>query len=142
MTLRSDKMQQFPINYLALLVAALARFLFGWLWYSPLLFGKTWMSLTNCNPDEMKRRMPVVAPVDLISNFIMAFVLVHAVHYAGATKAGLGAAVAFFNWLGFIATVLLMLNLYEKRPAKLWWINNGFQLISLLIMGAMVAVWA
>jgi len=134
-------MQHFPINYLALVVGAVARFLFGWLWYSPLLFGKAWVSLTNCNSDEMKRRMPVLAPADLISNFVMAFVLVHAVHYAGATNAGRGAAVGFFNWLGFIATITLMSTLYEKRPAKLFWINAGFQLVSLLIMGAIVAVW-
>lgn len=135
-------MQHFPINYLALVVAAVARFLFGWLWYSPLLFGRSWMALTNCDPEEMKRRMPVLAAADLISNFVMAFVLVHAVHYAGANGAGQGAAVGFFNWLGFIATVMLMMILYEKRPAKLFWINSGFQLISLLIMGVIVAVWA
>jgi uncharacterized protein DUF1761 len=134
-------MQHFHINYLALLFAAIARFLFGWLWYSPFLFGKSWMALTNCNPDDMKRRMPVLAPADLICNFVMAFVLVHAVHYAGALSAGQGAAVGFFNWLGFIATVMLMMTLYEKRSAKLFWINSGFQLISLLIMGAIVAVW-
>jgi len=134
-------MQHFPINYAALAVAAVARFLFGWLWYSPFLFGNAWMSLTNCNPDEMKRRMPVLAPADLVCNFLMAFVLVHAVHYAGAAGAGQGAAVGFFNWLGFISTVMLMMTLYEKRSAKLFWINSGFQLISLLIMGAIVAVW-
>lgn len=134
-------MQHFPINYWALVGAAIARFLFGWIWYSPLLFGRAWMSLTSCTVDEMKRRMPMLAVADLISNFVMAFVLVHAVHYAGAMKAGQGAAVGFFNCLGFIATVMLMLSLYEKRPVKLLWINSGFQLISLLIMGAIVAVW-
>lgn len=134
-------MQHFPINYLALAVAAIARFLFGWMWYSPLLFGKTWITLTNCNAQEMKRRMPMLAVADLIANFVMAFVLVHAVHYAGAVNAAQGAMVGFFNWLGFIASVMLMLTLYEKRPVKLWWINGGFQLISLLIMGAIVAAW-
>ena len=134
-------MQHFPINYLALLVAAVARLLFGWLWYSPLLFGKAWMSLTNCNPDEMKRRMPILAPADLICNFIMAFVLVHAVHYAGAANAGQGAAVGFFNWLGFIGVTMLGLVFYENRPFKLFLINNGFLLLSLLIMGAVLAVW-
>lgn len=83
----------------------------------------------------------MLAAADLICNFVMAFVLVHAVHYAGARSAGQGATVGFFNWLGFVATVMLMLTLYEKRPAKLSWINSGFQLFSLLIMGAIVAVW-
>lgn len=134
-------MQHFAINYLALLVATVARFLFGWLWYSPLLFGKAWMSLTNCTLEDMKRNMPKAIPADLIASFIMSFVLVHAVHYAGATSAGQGAAVGFFNWLGFIATVMLATTLYEKRPIKLFLINSGFNLISLLFMGAIVAVW-
>jgi hypothetical protein len=116
-------MQHFPINWLALLVAAAARFLFGWLWYSPFLFGKSRMALTNCTPEEM---MPVLAPTDLICS----------------RRGGPGrAAVGFFNWLGFVATVMLTVTLYEKRPAKLFWIDSGFQLISLLIMGAIVAVW-
>ena len=134
-------MQHFPINYVALLVATLAKFFFGWLWYSPLLFGKTWMALTNCNPDEMKVRLPKIIPADLITTFIMAFVLVHAVHYAGATGAAQGAAVGFFNWLGFIGAVSFAATLYEKRPFKLFLVNNGFQLISLSFMGAIVAVW-
>lgn len=134
-------MQHFAINYLALLVATVARFLFGWLWYSPLLFGKSWMSLTNCTLEDMKRNMPKAIPADLIASFIMSFVLVHAVHYAGATSAGQGAAVGFFNWLGFIATVMLATTLYEKRPIELFFINTGFNLISLLFMGAIVAVW-
>ena len=134
-------MQHFPINYLALLVATLAKFFFGWLWYSPLLFGKSWMALTNCDPEQMKSRLPRIVPADLISTFILAFVLVHAVHYAGARGAAQGAAVGFFNWLGFIGAVSFVTTLYEKRPFKLFLINNGFQLISLLFMGAIVAVW-
>jgi len=134
-------MEHFAINYLALLVATVARFLFGWLWYSPLLFGKSWMSLTNCTPQDMKRNMPKAIPADLIVSFIMSFVLVHAVHYAGATSAAQGAAVGFFNWLGFIASVMLATTLYEKRPMKLFFINSGFNFISLLFMGAIVAVW-
>jgi hypothetical protein len=134
-------MQHFVINYLALAAATIARFLFGWLWYSPLGFGKSWMALTNCTPEDMKKNLPRAIPADLITSFILAFVLVHAVHYAGATSAAQGAAVGFFNWLGFIATVTFTATLYEKRPFKLFLINNGFQLITLLFMGAIVAVW-
>ncbi|MBV8475081.1 MAG: DUF1761 domain-containing protein [Acidobacteria bacterium] len=134
-------MQHFSINYVALLVAAITRFILGGIWYSPVLFGKPWQGLTRCSPEEMKARLPKIIPADLISSYIIAFVLVHAVHYAGATTAGLGAAVGFFNWLGFVAMTTLMATLYEKRPFKLFLITNGFQLLSLLLMGAIVAVW-
>jgi hypothetical protein len=134
-------MQPFPINFWALLAVAIARMLVGAVWYSPVLFSKPWMKLVHCAPEEMKARMPKALAADLIGSFVMAFVLLHAVHYAGATSLGQGAAVGFFNWLGFIATTTLAVTLYEKRPWQLFFINNGFQLISLLLMGAILAVW-
>jgi hypothetical protein len=134
-------MRHIPINFLALAVATLAKMVLGALWYSPVLFGNSWMKLVNCTPEQMKAVMPKALITDVIGTFIQAFVLVHAVHYAGADSIGLGAAVGFLNWLGFIAVTTLAITIYEKKPFKLFFINNGFQLLSLLIMGAIVAVW-
>lgn len=134
-------MQSFPINYLALLVATLVRMVVGALWYSPPLFVKPWLAMVGQTPEEMKAGMGKNIVTDLIGSFIMAFVLDHAVHYASATTIGQGIAVGFFNWLGFIAVVTLSAVNYEKRPFMLWVINNGYQLLTLLIMGAIVAVW-
>jgi len=134
-------MQPFPINFLALGVATLAKMVLGAVWYSPVLFSKPWMRLVDCSPEQMKARMPGALLSDVIGTFIQAFVLVHAVHYAGANSIGLGAAVGFLNWLGFIAVTTFAVTLYEKKPFQLFLINNGFQLLSLLIMGAILAVW-
>jgi hypothetical protein len=68
-------------------------------------------------------------------------VLVHAVHYAGATGAAQGAAVGFFNWVGLVMVATLFSVTFEGRPFKLFAINNGFHALSLVIMGAIVAVW-
>ena len=38
------------VNSLAVLVAAVAVFVLGWLWYSPLLFYKPWMRLRGMDP--------------------------------------------------------------------------------------------
>ncbi|HEX2712884.1 MAG TPA: DUF1761 family protein, partial [Candidatus Acidoferrales bacterium] len=38
------------MNYLAVVVAAVAVFVLGWLWYSPLLFYKSWMRLRGLDP--------------------------------------------------------------------------------------------
>src|SRR2546430_12977214 len=38
------------VNYVAVLVAAVAVFVLGWLWYSPLLFFKPWMRLRGLDP--------------------------------------------------------------------------------------------
>lgn len=133
-------MQPFPINWLALIVATIVKFLLGWVWFG-VIFGKQWQALTGVSEASMKAGMAKAIVTDLITTFIMAFVLVHAVHYAGANTWALGALVGFFNWLGFVGAPSLAGTVYEKRPIKLWVINNAYQLIALLIMGAIVAVW-
>jgi hypothetical protein len=134
-------MQEFPINWWAVLVAAIVKMAIGALWYSPFGFGPRWMALTNCTEADMKARLPQLLVFDFIASIIMAFVLLHAVHYAGARTPATGAVVGFFNWLGFIATVTFGLTIYEKRPWALFGIANGFQLVSLLVMGTILAVW-
>jgi hypothetical protein len=89
----------------------------------------------------MNARMPMLLVVDFLGALVMAFVLVHAVHYAGAVGITQGAVVGFFIWLGFVATVTLGITLYEKKPFALFVITNGWQLISLMVMGAILAVW-
>jgi hypothetical protein len=134
-------MQQFPINWWALLAAIIARMVLGGIWYSPVLFLNRWMALTGRTHAEMNSRMPMLLAIDLISSAVMAFILVHAVHYAGATGWAQGAAVGFFNWLGFVGTVTLGITLYERKPFALFVITNGWQLLSLLVMGVILAVW-
>ncbi len=41
----------------------------------------------------------------------------------------------------FVATVTLGSVLYEKRSFSLYALNNGYQLVSLVVMGAVLAVW-
>ena len=134
-------MQSFPINYWAVLVATLAKFFLGWAWYSSFLFGKQWQALTGVTEAQMKAGMLKAIVADLVSTFVMAWVLLHAVHYAGAASLGLGVAVGFFTWLGFVGAASLGIMFYEQRPPKLVLIYNGYMLIAFLIMGGILAVW-
>jgi hypothetical protein len=134
-------MQSFPINWWAILLAVIVKQALGALWYSPVLFGKPWCELTGVSEAEMKAGLVKALIPDVIGSFLMAFVLVHAVHYAGANGGGQGAAVGFFNWLGFVAVATFGSVTFERRPLKLWLINNAYLLIALLIMGAIFAAW-
>jgi hypothetical protein len=135
-------MQTFPINYWALIVATLVKFGIGFVWFT-FLFGKQWAAMMKMDPAQMGNKAIMVRGMitDLVGGFIMAYVLVHAVHYAGAATATQGTIVGFFNWLGFIGVTTLSSNTWENRPFALWLIGNGYQLLSLLIMGAIVAMW-
>jgi uncharacterized protein DUF1761 len=134
-------MQEISINWLALVLAVLAKMALGAVWFSPPLFLKPWLAAAGVSEAEMKERMPKALAVDLVGAVIMAFVLVHAVKYAGAQGVAQGAAVGFLNWLGFIAVATLSGTIHEHRPFQLWLIGNGYQLVSLIVMGAILAAW-
>jgi|ERR1051326_1846102 hypothetical protein len=134
-------MREIAINWLALVVAVLVRMALGAAWFSPPLFLKPWLAASGMSEAQMKAGMPKALTFDLVGTIVMAFVLVHAVKYAGAQGIAQGAVVGFLNWLGFVAVTTLSATLHEHRPFKLWLINNGYQLVALLIMGAILAVW-
>jgi Protein of unknown function (DUF1761) len=135
-------MREITINWLAFAIAVIARMVLGAVWYSPPLFVKPWLAASGLSEAQMKAGLPKALAADLVGTLIMAFVLVHAIRYAGAQSLGEGAAVGFLNWLGFIAVTTLSQTMHEHRPLKLWLIGNGYQLVALLIMGAILAAWS
>lgn len=134
-------MREIPIHLAPLVAAALTRMVIGALWYSPLLFLSAWHRVSGVSEAEMNAGIARAVAVDLIGSFIMAFVLLHAVKYAGASTAAQGVAVGFFNWLGFVAVVAIGTVTYLRKPLQLFLIQNGYLLLSLLAMGAILAVW-
>jgi uncharacterized protein DUF1761 len=134
-------MREIPIHFLPILAAAVVRMAIGALWYSPVVFLPTWYRVSGVSEAEMKSEMARAVAIDFIGSLIMAFVLLHAVKYAGAESAAQGMAVGFFNWLGFIAVVTIGTVTYLRKPFQLFLVQNGYLLLSLLAMGAILAVW-
>jgi Protein of unknown function (DUF1761) len=134
-------MRAIPIHFFAILGAAVAKMVLGALWYSPVLFVKPWRQMTGITEEQLKEGMGKALAVDFVGSLVMAFVLVHAIRYAEATTVLQGLAVGFFSWLGFVAVATITTVTYERKPFKLFLLNNGYLLISLLVMGAILAVW-
>jgi hypothetical protein len=133
-----------PVNYLAIVIAAAANFVLGFMWYGP-LFGRPWramMGISNSNmnkPDGMWKMFSI----QLIGALLMAYVLWHslvfAATYTNTTGMAAGLMVGFWSWLGFVAPVSVGSVLWENKPWKLWFINTGYYLAALLIMGVILA---
>ena len=129
------------VNYLAVVVAAIASYIIATVWYA-VLFGKAWQKLTGAT--DMKPS-PLNIILSFVGSLIMSYVLYHSIafgnYYVQMSGAGGGLMGGFFSWIGFIAPVTLMTKLYEKKPWGLWLLDNGFWLISLLVMGAILSAW-
>ena len=121
------------VNIFGVLVAAVAAFLLGFLWYGP-LFGKTWMKLAGIKVKPKKNEMIYRSLGGLGTYLMMAFVLAMFLDYIKLVSFGHGLGVGFLVWLGFIGTISLGSFLWEKKPFKLWVLNNAYNLLSVLIM--------
>lgn len=132
------------MNYLAILVAAIATMVLGFLWYGP-LFGKPWMKLAGLTTEkisEMKKKgMTKTYMVSMLASLIMAYVLSFFVSSVGADTAVAGTVVGLWVWVGFVATTMINDVLFLNKSVNLYSINTGYQLVSLLIMGAILGVW-
>ena len=134
-------MEPIPINWLAVLVAAIIRMAVGFVWYSPPVLLKPWQQITGVTPETMKAGMGKALGIDIAASLIMAFALANIIGASGITDWFNGAVAGFWVWLGFMATLMVSLWGYENRPLKLIAINLGNNLIALLLMGALLAVW-
>ena len=139
---REVVMQPVPMHVGPFVVAVLVKIVVGALWYSPLLFLKEWQRLSGVSDEAIKGGMAKGMATWIVGALLMSFVLAHAVFYAGAHSVGTGAAVGFFNWLGFILVAQLDDWAAARRPFKLLAINAGSNLVALLIMGAILGGWS
>ena len=132
---------EIPINYWAVIVAAIIRMAVGTAWYSPVLFVKPWQAMTGVTPESMRAGLGKAVAVDAILSLLMAFAVANIVGASGIADWLNGAIAGFWLWLGFIFTTFLALWTYENRPLKLVAINTGHNLVALVLMGALLAVW-
>jgi hypothetical protein len=133
------------IRYPAVIVATLAHFLLGGLWYSPLLFEKKFIQLINWSPEQLQQVQTQSHVKELVIAFVMSFILVyilaHFVQYTKATSAIGGIQTAFWLWLGFIVTTHVPMVLFERRSFGLFLINVAYQFVGCAIAGAILAIW-
>lgn len=120
----------------------------GFLWYGP-FFGKSWVTLSGLSPEKMNeakaKGMGKTFTIAFIGSLVMSYVLLHSLVFASTylkvSGISAGLMAGFWNWLGFIAPVSLGVVLWEGKPWKLWLMNSGYYLISLMVMGVIFATW-
>jgi len=132
------------INYSAVGAAAVGYWLLGAVWYG-LLFARPFIALMGWTPEQVAaiqaKGESTALGLAFITSLVLAYVLAHFVRFLGAETARAGAATGFWLWLGFVATSNLETVLFESRPLGLYLISNGYHLVGMLGMGALLAAW-
>lgn len=139
------------VNYLAILVAAVATMIVGGIWYGP-LFGKLWMVGQGWDPnnqEQMAKMKSSAGPAyvqQFIGSLLMAFVLAHVLWMRGfampdtaAVSAGL--QTGFWMWLGFVLPIKYGDKLWNGKKFNYVAIDLAYYLVNLLVMGVILSVW-
>ena len=131
------------INHLAVIVAAIAYFVWQGIWYT--VFGNQWLALVGWTSGPNARAAMGSTPIPYIVGFIMALILAYitAVALADSTQptAAHGAQFALFMGIGIFATILLTEYVFERRPLGLWLMNAAIPVTGFAIVGAIIGGW-
>jgi hypothetical protein len=128
------------LNYWAVLAAALASFLLGGLWYSPLLFFNPWKRAAGISDEQLRQgNMAQIFGVSLVYQLIAAFVL--AMFIGLESTLAFGALAGFMVGAPWVATAFGVVYLFERRPFTLLLINGGYNVVTFTLMGAILGAW-
>lgn len=155
-------------NFLAILVAALAPIILGFLWYNPKLFGNAWMREAEMTEEKMKSgNMAVIFVITLVLSVILSFFLQNlTTHQMGAFALAQGELGETETYLAFmeefnnefrsfkhgalhgvlagitlIFPVIAINGMFERKSWKYIFINSGYWIVCLAIIGAIICGW-
>lgn len=131
------------LNYIAILIAAVAGWIAGAVWYMAL--ANRWMAAVGTTREQIdaaKQRPGASLPFvfALAANVIMAWVLAGIIGHLGPGQVTVrnGVISGAFCWLGFVITTMLVNNSFAMRSRMLLLIDGGYWLLVLMLMGAII----
>lgn len=133
------------INWLAILAGVVVSMIVGYVWYGP-MFAKVWMQLVGRTEKELQENMAgsyaTAIALAAVQTFALRHFIVFTQHfYPNYSALSAGLVAAWWAWLGFVLTGITVAYVFARRPTKLILIDSGYQLVVLLINGAILALW-
>lgn len=133
------------VNFKHIIVAGIAAWILGFIYYSAL--SKPWraaMSAAEIAACENRDNKWLPFVLCLAGNLFMAYMLAALLHYVapGVVNARAGIISAFFVWLGFILTPMIVNAAFSIRKPMLTAIDSGYWLLALVLQGALLGAFS
>ncbi|MEJ0021989.1 MAG: DUF1761 domain-containing protein [Candidatus Doudnabacteria bacterium] len=130
------------VNWLAILVSAVASMIIGSIWFGP-LFGKMYMSavgMDKWSPEKqaaMKKSMMMTYVWQFIASVVMFYVFARFVVGLNQLTVSGSVMTAFWVWIGFIVPQKLGDSLWGGKMT-LFWLGIGGSAVTLLATGLVI----
>ena len=128
------------INIWAVMAAAVSAFVLGGLWYSPVLFMRSWQKASGLSDEQLKGGNQVlIFGGALVLSLIAAFVFAMFLGPKPSLALGLGAG--FSAGLCWVAASFGINYLFERRSGRLFLINGTYHTLQFTLYGLILALW-
>jgi hypothetical protein len=131
------------INWLAVLVGALAYFFLGAIWYSG-IFRNAWIKAAgvNMNNPDRKKGLAGIMITSFITILVTTIGLALFISRIGGHGGWMtGCKIGLIAGVCFSAATICNSYLYEKRPMALSAINSFYNIFGCVIAGIIISVW-
>lgn len=125
------------MNWLAIIIATIANVIIGFLWYGTWAFGKSWVQLSGRTMGEGQQPGPLYA-LTIVGALIQAIAMSWFAAQTGVHSGSAGAVIGLFVGIGFIAPAMFADVLFAGRPARLYAITAGYQVLAAVVQGAII----
>ena len=132
------------VNWIAVVVAALAYFVLGALWYMPKPMATAWTRSMGWEPSEEDQHSAAIYLAPLVTCLVAAVVMAMLAVATGSDTLGEGVALGLFVGVGIVAAVIMVTGWFDpKKPQPLVFaaITSGYHVLGLLLTAVIVSVW-
>lgn len=127
------------MNYLAVVVAAVSSFLLGGLWYSPMLFLKSWNKAMGRDENSSQGHPAKVFGLSFLFALIAATSFAYLIGPAPALRDAV--IYALIVGIGFVATSFGINYQFANRPTSGILIDGGYFVAQFVIYGVILGLW-
>jgi membrane associated rhomboid family serine protease len=131
------------VNYLAVLVAAVAYFVLGAVWYANPIIAKAWQRAGGIEVSEDQGPNPAVFGATFVCYFVAGLATAMLVVATGTDSAAEGAVLGLVVGVGYAVTASAVSTIYDRKPEPFawFWINGVYNLAALVGVGAILGAW-
>lgn len=132
------------LNWWAVVVAALAAFPIGFVWYDLKMgFGKSWMKMVGLKKSDVESSEGMAGTFGVLTVFAFATAFLLAVLLKATGTTGLVDSVIFGAIVGVVLRggAHFIHNGFTKRPMALSFLDAGHDMVSMMVMAAILGVW-